>query len=559
MVLPNAILVEDHTRMKRRTVLSSSKEKKHDISGNHLAPIVLPQYDNHERERRHKWRSVNQTTKYVFLFVLVFGVGVTLVRFSKDLLLGHHSIRGGLLGPFIDGRGRAYITSKTEAKNRNALGGDGTTPGEPSDLFEPSFVSANVDSHIQVTVKEIGGMSKPTFIQKQRLQRKMIEKGCEPSFLCNRCLRFAGLGNFYQCDWVCSKCYKDILCHRSPKKILRMNVIVNDSPIEDNASLLNRKLIPRIIHQTWFEELSAERYPELIRLQNSWKLNGWDYRFYTDKDARNFIVKNYPSRFLLAYDGLIPGAFKADFFRYLVLLISGGVYADIDVMLDTSLETFIRPDMGFFAPRDTPGYVKEEYFCLWNGFIGSAPGHPFLVKAVERTLNLILDRADQFDVESYACQNSQIELEWWKVRSEAGLFLSGPCALGVAVNSVLGSDPFAHLDLGWINSGTISNETLGNEIQNNARGIFGNSLILQQKKNDLGAHRFTDPVRNVIVASTDNPGVSKIPVANVDHLNKKQTMHYSKGMNGDHIWGSMFVYVDEMVTNETIILDVITK
>ena len=86
------------------------------------------------------------------------------------------------------------------------------------------------------------------------------------------------------------------------------------------------------------------------------------------------------------------------------------------------------------------------------------------------------------------------------------------------------------------------------------------SKFTQQNKSDtrdLGIHRFIDTVRNVIIASTDIPGVSKIPVVDDDMSTKQQNLHYSRGMNKDFIWGSQFVYADKLVTNETIVLDMI--
>ena len=68
--------------------------------------------------------------------------------------------------------------------------------------------------------------------------------------------------------------------------------------------------IPKIIHQTWHSPVDADRYPQLKRLQNSWLTSGWEYRFYTDEDARAFIAENYPERFVRAFDSVIPGAYK---------------------------------------------------------------------------------------------------------------------------------------------------------------------------------------------------------------------------------------------------------
>ena len=94
--------------------------------------------------------------------------------------------------------------------------------------------------------------------------------------------------------------------------------------------------------------------PNFSRLSESWKQqSGWEYRFYNDDDAANFLSTHFPVEVKEAYDVLIPGAFKADLFRYCVLFIHGGVYADIDVMLTSKLEAVIDSDIGFMIPLDS--------------------------------------------------------------------------------------------------------------------------------------------------------------------------------------------------------------
>ena len=56
--------------------------------------------------------------------------------------------------------------------------------------------------------------------------------------------------------------------------------------------------------------------------------------YYDDTGARDFIINNYPSEVLWAYDKLIPGAYKADLWRYCVLYINGGIYVDIKFIID---------------------------------------------------------------------------------------------------------------------------------------------------------------------------------------------------------------------------------
>lgn len=84
----------------------------------------------------------------------------------------------------------------------------------------------------------------------------------------------------------------------------------------------------------------------------SWKHYGWDYRFYQDDDALEFIKIHFPEEVAFAFQSLIPGAFKADLFRLCVLFIEGGVYTDVDVMASSTLEMMIQPDIGFMSPLD---------------------------------------------------------------------------------------------------------------------------------------------------------------------------------------------------------------
>ena len=97
------------------------------------------------------------------------------------------------------------------------------------------------------------------------------------------------------------------------------------------------RLVPRIVHQTWFEDVTKEKYPNMSRLIESWKRSGWEYRFYSDEAAAEYLSLHFPPEVREAYDSIIPGAFKADLFRYCALLIDGGVYADMDVLLETNL------------------------------------------------------------------------------------------------------------------------------------------------------------------------------------------------------------------------------
>ena len=144
-------------------------------------------------------------------------------------------------------------------------------------------------------------------------------------------------------------------------------------------------------------------------------------------------------------------------------------------MLNTNLDTFVTPDLAFFAPLDAVGSFADEQFCVWNGMIGSAPAHPVLTNVIEWMVNLVSSRGDMYDIERMVCRFSGMDkIENWKVRAEPSLMLTGPCALGLAVNNALGNEPLAKLRPGLLKQ----KRTNDDEIQSSNQDAIGNVMIL---------------------------------------------------------------------------------
>jgi hypothetical protein len=158
----------------------------------------------------------------------------------------------------------------------------------------------------------------------------LIENSCLPEHRdCFRCLKSFNEGEYdcTRCQVECP-CYCKALCNvRPPPKRLAAEWLVRlPQRRKDN------RLIPRIIHQTWYEPITKEKYPNMSRLIASFQQSGWTYEFYDDDRAAQFLSTHFPPQVRHAYDSILPGAFKADLFRYCVLLIRGGVYADMDIV-----------------------------------------------------------------------------------------------------------------------------------------------------------------------------------------------------------------------------------
>lgn len=88
-------------------------------------------------------------------------------------------------------------------------------------------------------------------------------------------------------------------------------------------------VIPKILHQSW---KTAELPSAADRWHRSWlTLNpDFEHRFYNDDECLDFVRRN-AAQFLDVYQGLTTAIQRADLFRYLVVYVAGGVWADIDM------------------------------------------------------------------------------------------------------------------------------------------------------------------------------------------------------------------------------------
>jgi hypothetical protein len=150
------------------------------------------------------------------------------------------------------------------------------------------------------------------------------------------------------------------------------------------------KLIPRIIHQTF----SSRQVPESAKaIMRSWREhngNGWQIRFYDDQACLDFVRREFPE-YLDAYRSLPKDVERSDFFRYMVVLRLGGVYADIDVECRQPLDRVIRPTdtmvVGWEAEVATDALAYKRHFArkrqVLQWFFAAAPGHPALRQICE--------------------------------------------------------------------------------------------------------------------------------------------------------------------------------
>lgn len=408
-----------------------------------------------------------------------------------------------------------------------------------------------------VRVREAAGTPpapRPSKTKRRWAERLSGDLGCRPSWWCHRCLRLPWFGSFASCRRICG-CYAERLCSTQDRDHDEQpHEVAIQVEVEEMRNSTEER-IPRIIHQTWFEELTTNNYPHLQRMQHSWKvMRGWDYRFYTDEMARAYVQQHFPRLFVDAYDAIAVPAFRADFFRLCVLAIDGGVYADIDVQLDVNLDAFVTRNLSFFVPRDANiDYYPNSNYCAWNGLMGASPGHPILFQALQTLVNRALNRQDYLDIERDLCRQD-LSISIWKLRCSPMLLLTGPCALGISMSEALGRDnPTEGWDFGWQYTGRLGARHVP------YRHDWGDVLLLLLDRYDMGELRFTDIGRNLLVASTNQDRVLTRPLyeqqqRQQQHEKPEKGLHYSN-FESDVVGTRM--YSDDRTSNERIRIQIV--
>jgi mannosyltransferase OCH1-like enzyme len=153
------------------------------------------------------------------------------------------------------------------------------------------------------------------------------------------------------------------------------NIINKPYPLKQNYN----SVIPLNIFQTWH---TKNLPPLMADAVNKIKLLNprFNYELFDDNDCREFIEKNFPIEVLKAYDSLIPGAYKADLWRYCILYKRGGIYLDIKYI----------PHNGFRFISLT----EKEHFVLdidktniYNALMVTKANNEILLKAIYKIIN----------------------------------------------------------------------------------------------------------------------------------------------------------------------------
>ncbi len=143
--------------------------------------------------------------------------------------------------------------------------------------------------------------------------------------------------------------------------------------------------IPKIIYQTF----KTDQIPWLTKIYIKCflrKNKGYRYEFYDDLRVDAFIKESFDEEVYKAYTRLQIGAAKADFFRYAILYVYGGIYLDLDSDILVNLDKYLNKEDQAVITREKN---HPNLFAQWALIFEK--GHPFL----ERTIKYIVENIQE--------------------------------------------------------------------------------------------------------------------------------------------------------------------
>ena len=154
--------------------------------------------------------------------------------------------------------------------------------------------------------------------------------------------------------------------------------IIYDTVVNKKNDPNRKKVIPRHIYQTWH---TKDNFPEKMRecITTLQRQNPeFIHHLFDDDDCREFIKDNYSAEVVNAYDSLIPGAYKADLWRYCILYKKGGVYMDVKYKCADDVKLIDMVDKEYYV-EDRPSGGKRG---VYNAVMICEKGDPKLMKAI---------------------------------------------------------------------------------------------------------------------------------------------------------------------------------
>jgi len=151
-------------------------------------------------------------------------------------------------------------------------------------------------------------------------------------------------------------------------------------PIKSNY----KSIIPLNIFQTWHTKQLPLLMNNSVNYIKQYNQEFTHYLF-DDDECRNYIKENFNISVLNAFDSLIPGAYKADLWRYCILYKKGGIYLDIKYVPVNGFK--------FIALTEKEHFVLDaDRNGIYNALLVCLPGNEKLLKCINKIVENVTNK-----------------------------------------------------------------------------------------------------------------------------------------------------------------------
>jgi hypothetical protein len=172
-------------------------------------------------------------------------------------------------------------------------------------------------------------------------------------------------------------------------------------------------MIPKIIWQT-----SKEPFNQLPRYAKdaaeTWKNLNPEYKYiYMDDDeAKSFILHEFGEDWLEIFNSYPLGVMRGDLWRYMVVYIYGGVYADLDTLCINPIDTWInkKEDLIICIDDDNKNYAQLAFAAKPNNI------------TIKNVLDLIKEKSKNINIKDKDFVPNTTGVYIWSKAIKMGMF-----------------------------------------------------------------------------------------------------------------------------------------
>jgi len=148
-------------------------------------------------------------------------------------------------------------------------------------------------------------------------------------------------------------------------------------------------IIPLHLYQTWVTRRLPKHMHRCVR-QLQEDNPEFAYHFFDDRQCRQYLGRYFGERHRDIYDRLIPGAYKADFWRYCVLYREGGIYLDIKYQCVNGFRLIALTEQEHFVNDWSPnnyGTTLDYSAGIYNALMVCRPQNPILLNCINQIIH----------------------------------------------------------------------------------------------------------------------------------------------------------------------------